>query len=103
AGVVDLEHPDTRAVVDGGELIEPLARPRDALEELHVHLQSMTGLRLLVALPALLMGLVLLVVWQPAHTVLDEDPVHRGAGDLHLVEALEVIGDPARSEVIALP
>ena len=53
AGVVDLQHADARAVVDGGELVEPLARPRNALEELHVHLQSMARLRLLVALPAL--------------------------------------------------
>src|SRR5687767_10208108 len=52
-GVVDLEHADARAVVDGRELIQPLPRARDALEELHVHLQAMTRLRLLIPLPPL--------------------------------------------------
>ena len=38
ASIVDLQDADARAVVDGGELIEPLAGPGDALEELDVHL-----------------------------------------------------------------
>ena len=38
AGIIDLQYSDTGAVVDGGELIEPFPRPRDAFEELHVHL-----------------------------------------------------------------
>ena len=61
APIVDLQDSDTRAVVDGGELIEPFACPRDALEELHVHLQAVPGLGLLVAFPAFTVRLVLLI------------------------------------------
>src|SRR5687767_14160745 len=53
AGVVDLEHSDTRAVVDRRELVEPLPCARDPLEKLDVHLQAVTRLWLLVALPSL--------------------------------------------------
>src|SRR5438552_6807300 len=31
AGIVDLEHPDTRAVIDRGELVEALSAPRNPL------------------------------------------------------------------------
>jgi len=61
AGVVDLEHPDAGAVVDGRELVETLPGARDALEELHVHLEPVAGLLLLVALPPLRVLPVLLV------------------------------------------
>ena len=53
AGVVDLQDPHAGAIVDGRELIQPAVRPRDSLQELHVQLQPVTGLRLLIALPAL--------------------------------------------------
>ena len=44
ARVVHLEHPNARAIVDGGELIEPLPGARNALEELHVQLQPVAWL-----------------------------------------------------------
>jgi DNA-binding beta-propeller fold protein YncE len=40
ARVVDFQYPKACAVVDGGELIEPLARAGDALEKLDVDLQA---------------------------------------------------------------
>src|SRR6266851_7096432 len=52
AGVVDLEDPDPRAIVNRRELIEAGPGPWDPLEKLHVELQPMAGLGLLVALPA---------------------------------------------------
>ena len=76
AGVVDLENAYTRAVVNRGELIQPFPRSWDALKELHVHLQAVPRLGFLVAFPALTVRLVLLIGWQPAHAVLDQDPVH---------------------------
>jgi len=103
AGIVDLQDSDTRAVVDGGELIEPLTGPRDALKELHVHLQAVPGLGLLVPFPTLAVRLMLLVGRLPAHAVLDQDPMHGRASDLHLVKALHVGGDPVRPKVIVLP
>ena len=75
AGVVNLEHTNPRAVIDGGELIEPPSRAGDALEEFHIELQSVTRLRFLVALPALPMRLMLLVRRQAMHPVSLEDPV----------------------------
>lgn len=65
AGIENLQDANARAVVDGCELIEPLTLTRDALEKLHVHLQSMTGLRFFVAYPALGMLLVLLIGRKP--------------------------------------
>jgi hypothetical protein len=59
AGVVHLEHVNPRAIVDGGELIEPPSRAGDALEEFHIELQSVSRLRFLVALPTLPMRLML--------------------------------------------
>ena len=38
------KHPNTRAVIDSGELIRALSGPCDPLEELHVQLQAMPGL-----------------------------------------------------------
>jgi len=40
AGIVDFQDSDPGAVVDGGELVEVLRRSRNALKELHVHLQA---------------------------------------------------------------
>src|SRR6185369_5074680 len=53
ASIADLEDADAGAIIDGRELIEARARAWNALEELHVHPQSMTRLRLLVPLPPL--------------------------------------------------
>ena len=63
----------------------------------------MPRLRLLVPFPPLVVRPVLLIRRQPAHAVLAQDPVHGGARDRHLVKALEVVGDPARPEVVVLP
>ena len=51
AGVVDFEDANAGAVVNGGELIQPLLGTRNALEELHIQLQAMTWLRLFIARP----------------------------------------------------
>jgi len=98
-----LEYADARAVVDGGELIEPLSSPRDAFQELHVHLQPMPRLGFLVAFPPLAVRLVLLIRRQAIQAVLAQDPVHGRASDRHLVKASEVVADPARPEVVPLP
>src|SRR5688572_5482541 len=81
AAVVDLEHPDARAIVYGRELIQAAAGARDAFEELDVHLRPMAGLGFLVALPALLVGTMLLVRGQPAQAVTHEDQM-RGPGGI---------------------
>src|SRR5215469_6812002 len=72
AGIVDLEHPNARAVVDGRELIEAPSRACNPLKELHVHLYAMPGLKLLVSLPGPDSGPKLLVGRQPVHTVTDQ-------------------------------
>jgi hypothetical protein len=56
AAVVDLEHPNAGAIVDGRELVEAPPAARDAFEKLDVDLQPIAGLGILVALPALLVG-----------------------------------------------
>jgi len=38
AGIVDLEHANARAVVDGCELLEALSGACNSLKQLHVHL-----------------------------------------------------------------
>lgn len=59
AGVVDLEHPDACAVIDGRELGTGASSSRDTLEELHVHLQPVALQRPFVTLPALPVRLML--------------------------------------------
>ena len=57
-------------------VVEAPPAARDALEELDVHLQAMTRLGLLVALPAPLVRTALLVCRQPAEAVAHQDPMH---------------------------
>jgi len=102
AGVVYLQHANPRAVINRRELVQSLPRAGDALEQLDVHLQAMTRLRLLVPLPALLVWAVLLVCREPLHAVLTQDPMDRGARDLHFVKALQIVGDAAGAEVVLL-
>jgi hypothetical protein len=102
ARVVNLEHPNARAVIDGRELVEALLRPGDALEELYVHLQTVTGLRLLVALPAPLVRLVLLIRGKPTKAVFLENALHCRGRDANAVEALHVIANPTGTEVVVL-
>src|SRR5918992_3177220 len=72
---VDFQHPNARAVIDRGELIQSLPCPRDPLEEFNVHLKPMPRLRLLVPLPALGVGTMLLTPGQPVHPVPRQDAV----------------------------
>src|SRR5262249_32455983 len=100
--VVDLQDANPGAIVDRRELIQPAARARDPLEKLHVQLQSVTGLGLLVALPALAARLVLLIRRETRHAMPRQDAVHRGGRDSDLVEAMQIRRDPACAEVIVL-
>jgi hypothetical protein len=102
AGIVDFKHPDTRTVIDGGELIQALSAACDPLEELHVQLQAVSGLWLLVALPGSPRGPTLLVCWQAVHPVTDENAVHRGAGDAYAVKTAQIVGDLSGPKVIVL-
>jgi hypothetical protein len=63
----------------------------------------MARLRLLIPFPALVVWRVLLIRWQPVRAVPAENPMHRGTGNRHLVEAFEISSDPPRPEVILLP
>src|SRR5258708_1585840 len=103
AGVVDLQHADPGAIIDGGELIQALLGARDPLEELHVQLQAMSRLGLLVALPSPPMWPALLIGGQTVQSVTDQDAVDGGAGDLQLVKSLQIVFDSSGAKVIALP
>ena len=61
APVIDLQDPDSGAVIDGRELVELLAGAWDSLEELHIHLQAVPGLGFLVSLPTFSVRLMLLI------------------------------------------
>ena len=92
-----------RVQSSGGELIETLPGSRDAFEELHVHLETEAGLRLLVPLPALRVRAMLLIGRQPAHPVSAQNAMHRRRCDGEAVKALQVGRNPGGAEVIALP
>src|SRR5687768_7548922 len=62
----------------------------------------MPRLRLLIALPALAVRLMLLVGRQSIHPVPREDAVHRGPGDLEPMEPEQIRGNPRRAEMIML-
>jgi hypothetical protein len=102
AGVVHLEHANSGTVIDGGELIEPLACTGNAFEKLDVHLQSMTRLRLLVPKPAFRMRPVFLIRRQPIHAVTLQDPMHGRHGDGDRVKPLKVIRNAPGPEVVVL-
>jgi hypothetical protein len=72
-----------------------LLRPRDALEELHVHLQAMARLRLLVALPALPVRLMLLARRQLVQPMPLQDALHRCSCDSKAVESVQVVANLA--------
>ena len=77
ASVVDFKDSNTRAVVYCRELVEALPRAWYALQELHIQLYTVTGLSFLVALPALLMRLVVLVSGEAPHTVSFKQAMNR--------------------------
>jgi hypothetical protein len=107
---VDPQDSESGAVVDRGELVElASALPAAAtglrgewFDELHVDLHPVPGELLLVALPASIVGLVLLRGRQPVHLEPLEDPPDAGAGDVDVVVSLEVHRDLARPEVVVL-
>ncbi len=70
------------------------------LEELHIDLQPEARLRLLVALPALGVGVMLLAARQPIHPVSQQDAVHERHGQRLLMEASQVVRDLARTKVV---
>jgi len=102
ARIVDLEHADARAVVDHRELIEPFPCARNALEEFHVHLQSVARLRLLIPLPALRMRPILLIRRQPVQPVPHEDAMHGRHGHGQVMKALQIVGGLAWAEMVGL-
>src|SRR5271170_3161190 len=63
----------------------------------------MAGLWLLVALPGAPSQLALMVGRQKVQTVPKQNAMDRGACDLYLVKTLQIVFDPSRSKVIALP
>src|SRR5450755_1409183 len=96
------EHADSGAVVNGCELVMPLSRALDWLDELHVDLDPLTGQLLLVALPAVPVALVALRRWQPAHAQLVQDPPDAGGADRYVVISVQVHCDFLGSEVVVL-
>jgi hypothetical protein len=102
ADIVDLEHTDARAVIDGRELIEASFGARDSLEEFHVDLQAMSGLWLLVSMPGTTCRLALLVDRQPVHSIADEYSMNGRTCHIHVVKAMQIAGDPSWSESVTL-
>jgi hypothetical protein len=103
AGIVDLQHPDSGAVIDRGELIQPSARAGDSPEKIDVHLQPVARLRFLVSLPALSLRAVLLIRREPAHAMLSQDSMHGGGRDRYPMKSLEILGGSAQSKMVRLP
>ena len=102
ARVVDLQDPNSGAIVNGGELIEPPARPGNSFQELHIELQSVTRQWLLIALPPFPVRSVFLIRRQTVQAMPLEDAMHRGHRDRDVMEPEQIRCDPARSEVIVL-
>ena len=103
AAVVHLQHAKVRAIINGGELVEPLLGPWNALKKFHIQLQPEARLRLLVTLPTLGMGAMLLAGGQPVHPMPEQDAVDGRHGQRLLMESSEVVRDLARTEMVVLP
>lgn len=87
---IDTQHPEPCAVVNGSELVEPFPCPANRRDELDVNLHGVTGLLLLVTLPAFLVRLVLLGRWQSVQVEPIQDPPHPRWADPDLVIPLEI-------------
>jgi len=103
AGIVDLEHAEPGAVVDGRELIELLLGPADPLEEFHIELQPKAGLGFLVSLPAAAVRAVFLIGRQPIHPVSHEHPVNTRHGQRHVMKASQIVRNLAGPKRVVLP
>ena len=90
------------AVIDGGELVVPLALAGLAqrLDERHIDLELVAGPLLLIPFPAPLVALVALGGWQPVHAQPPQDPPDARGAHLHVVVALQVHRDLGRPEVV---
>src|SRR6266566_8854542 len=87
---VDLENPQPRAVIDGGELVVLLAHATDGVDELDVDLNGVARQLLLVTLPALLVALVTLGSGKPAEVQATQDAPDPRLADSDVVIPLEV-------------
>jgi hypothetical protein len=103
AHVVDLQHSDASAVIDGGELIEAFPGACNPLKEFDVDLQSVPRLWLLVSMPGAACRLALLIGRQAVHPITDQDAVHRGSSHVYVMKAVEIAVDPGRSKSVTLP
>ena len=88
AHVVDLQHSDAGAVIDGGELTEAFPGARNPLKEFDVDLQSVPRLWLLVSMPGAACRLALLIGRQAVHPITDQDAVYRGPSYIHVMKAV---------------
>jgi hypothetical protein len=100
ARIVDLEHANAGAVVNGGELEESFPCAGNSLEELHIHLQSMAWLWLFVSLPACFEGPMLLICRESVQAMTTQDAVDWRLGNRLAVESLQIVGNSARAEVV---
>lgn len=99
----DLEHTDARAVIDGRELMGASPGPViDSLEELHVDLQAMSGLWFFVSMPGTTRRLALLLDRQPVHSIADEYSMNGGTCHIHVVNAIQIAGNPSRPQPVTL-
>src|SRR4029450_13426770 len=102
ASIVDLEDPNPGAIVNCSELVQPFSSPRNSLQKLHVHLQSVPRLRLLVSDPAFRMRLMFLIGGEAIYPVSSQNPMDRGGGDRNAVKSLQVVCYFAGAEMIVL-
>jgi len=100
--VIDAQHPDTGAIVNGGVLVVLATGVTHPSQELHIDLDSKPGLRLLVSFPTLLVALVSLRGREPVHTETFEYPPHPRRGDSDVVVSLEIHRDLVWPEVVIL-
>jgi hypothetical protein len=63
AGVKNFKNSQAGTVIHRGELVEPLARPWNALQKLHVELYTVARLLFLVPLPTFRIPAMLLACW----------------------------------------
>jgi len=67
AFLIELQHPEAGAIIDGRVLIVPSSSSRDPRKELHIELDAMTRFRLLIPLPSLGMPLIPLILREAIH------------------------------------
>ena len=95
--LVYFEHAQAGAVINGRILPVAFTLSRNGCEELGVNLQPMSGKRLFITAPLLMLWLMSLVLWQTIKAMASQDAIYRLVSNHDLVVAQQIQANTPRT------